>query len=383
MKGLRWRTVLGLVGELRFRRHYYHCECCCQGTVPWDQTIGLDERRSTPAAKEIISLGGTIDPFGESAEKVIRKMSGLCVSEATVRRITEEIGAEIGDAQTRGEVFGEAKNWEWHKDAEGKTVAYVSMDATGVGIQGIQGSEADGRMINVGMVYNPIPDEKERRAHPDRVRPPWQARYVTSMNGLDGLATPLRQQGAQVGMDAADRWIAISDGGNGLEEFLRINFPRVDAVILDFYHAAEHLGKIAQAYFPSDAEAVKTWMEQWCHDLKHEGGEFVLGRLRELILSGGLSRPVRVRVEEAITYFQNQKHRMDYPTYGSKGWQIGSGPVESACKTVIGMRMKQGGMRWGTTHADEISHIRALFRSETTQWDAFWQRKTNKHHPQI
>ncbi len=34
---------------------------------------------------------------------------------------------------------------------------------------------------------------------------------------------------------------------------------------------------------------------------------------------------------------------MDYPRYQAKGWQIGSGPVESACKTVIGMRMKQGG----------------------------------------
>jgi len=102
---------------------------------------------------------------------------------------------------------------------ESQTVAYVSMDATGVGIQGIQGAEADGRMINVGMIYNPIPNEKERRAHPDRARPPWQARYVTGMNGLDGLAMPLRQQGAQVGMDAADRWIAISDGAMGWRSF--------------------------------------------------------------------------------------------------------------------------------------------------------------------
>jgi len=152
---------------------------------------------------------------------------------------------------------------------------------------------------------------------------------------------------------------------------------------LDFYHAAEHLGKIAQAYYPADAEAVKTWMEQWCHDLKHEGGEFVLGRLRELLAIRGVPKAARVRIEEAITYYQNQKHRMDYPRYRAKGWQIGSGPVETACKTVIGMRMKQAGMRWGTTHADEISHIRALFRSETAQWDAFWQRKTGRRHPQI
>jgi hypothetical protein len=375
LKGLRWRTVLSLVGALKFRRHYYHCACCCQGKAPWDQVIGLDTRRETPAAKEIVSLGATVDPFGESAEKLIRKMSGLCVSESTVRRITEEVGAEIGAAQARGEVFGEAKAWEWHKDAEDQTVAYVSTDATGVGIQGEHGAEAEGRMINVGMVYNPIPDDKERRARPEQVRPPWQARYVTSMNGLAGLAKPLRQQGAQVGMDSAARWIAISDGGNGLEEFLKVNFPRVDVVILDFYHAAEYLGKIAQAWHSTDEEALKAWMEQWCHDLKHRGGEFVLGRLRDLVASRGVPKAACVRIEEAIAYFQNQKHRMDYPRYQAKGWQIGSGPVESACKTVIGMRMKQGGMRWSETHADEVSHIRALFRSETGQWDDFWRRK--------
>jgi hypothetical protein len=345
--------------------------------------MGLDTRRETPAAKEIISLGGTVDPFGEAAEKLIRKMSGLCVSESTVQRITEEVGAEIGAAQARGEVFGEAKTWEWHKDAEGQTVAYVSMDATGVGIQGNQGAEAEGRMINIGMVYNPIPEEKERRARPKQARPPWQARYVTSMNGLEGLAKPLRQQGAQVGMDSAERWVAISDGGNGLEEFLKVNFPRVDVVILDFYHAAEYLGQIAQAWHSPNADAVTAWMEPWCHDLKHKGGEFVLGRLRDLLGSRGVPQAARVCIERAITYFENQKHRMDYPRYQAKGWQIGSGPVESACKTVIGMRMKQGGMRWGVGHAGEVSHIRGLFRSETGQWDDFWRQKTLNRYPQL
>jgi hypothetical protein len=371
-----------LLGPVTFCRHYYHCEDCREGTVLWDPIVGLDSKRQTPAAKEILALGGTVDPFGESADKLVKKMSALRVSESTVQRITEVVGAEIGEAQARGELFGNSKPWEWHKDAEGKTVAYVSVDATGVGIQGVKGSKADGRMVNVGMVYNPIPDEKARWAQPDQGRrPPWQARYVTSLNGVDGLATPLRQQGAQTNMDAAERWVAISDGGNGLEKFLRINFPRVEEVILDFYHAAEYLGKIARAWHPTDEAASKAWSQKWGHDLKHEGGEVVLTRLRDLAAQG-VPSAVRVRLEEAIGYFENQKHRMDYPRYQAKGWQIGSGPVESACKTVIGMRMKQGGMRWGTGGADKISHIRALFRSETGQWNAFWQRKRKESSPQ-
>jgi hypothetical protein len=64
-------------------------------------------------------------------------------------------------------------------------------------------------------------------------------------------------------------------------------------------------------------------------------------------------------------------HRMDYPAYRANGWQIGSGPVESACKQV-GQRLKGSGMRWGEAGADGLCHLRALFRSEKGQWDAFW-----------
>jgi hypothetical protein len=378
LNGLRPRTILTLLGQATFHRHYYHCPDCHCGTTPWDAVLGLDSTRQSPATQEVVALGGTIGPFAEAAEKVIGKMTSLRVSESTARRTTEAVGAEIGEILVQGEVFGEAEKWKWHKDAEGKTIAYVSRDATGVGIQGAKGSKADGRMINVGMVYNPVPEEKERRVVPTQSRPAWQTRYVASMNGVDGLSVPMRQQGAQVGMDDAERWIGLCDAGNGLEEALLRDFPRVEVIILDFFHAAEYLGEIACAWHPGDADAAAAWLGPWCHRLKHEGGEAALNRLRELQASSDVPKAVRGKLEDAIRYFENQKHRMDYPTYQAKGWQIGSGPVESACKTVIGMRMKQAGMRWGTKHAAEIGHIRALFRSGDNQWDDFWRLKQQR-----
>lgn len=329
----------------------------------------------------MIALTGTIDSFAQAADKLLLKLSGFRVSESTVERITERVGEQIAEAQARGQVFGEPTPWDWHKDAGGQTVAYVSADATGVGIQGPDGAKADGRMINVGMIYNPIPEEKTRRAHPDRARPTWQARYVTSLEGWDGLGVPLRRQGEQVGMDAAQRWVAISDGGSGLEEFLSVNFPRVEVVILDFYHAAEYLGAIGRAWHPGDDEASKAWSHEWCHDLKHSGGESVLTKLRALECESNPSAVVSA-LDEAMRYFENQKHRMDYPRYRARGWQIGSGPVESACKSVIGARMKQAGMRWGTDGADQVAHVRALFRGETGQWDAFWSQNGLHSSPQ-
>ncbi len=66
-----------------------------------------------------------------------------------------------------GETFGPKRGpWAWHKDAEGKTCAYVSLDATSVPQQGPAAAKADGRMATVAMIYNPIPEDRARWAHP-------------------------------------------------------------------------------------------------------------------------------------------------------------------------------------------------------------------------
>lgn len=333
--------------------------------------VGLGAGDLTPGVAQAVSLAGVIVSFGEAAEEILTRLAGLHVSEATAQRTTEAAGEELGRRLAAGETFAPARDWAWHKDAEGVTCAYVSLDATAVPQQGPGAAKADGRMATVAMVYNPVPDDRASWADPAGRRPPWQARYLASLEGQAKLAEPLRRQAAQVGMDRAERWITLSDGGSGLEDWLRVNFGRVEAVILDFYHAAEHLGDLAKAWHGAGTEAAAAQHEAWSHRLKHEGGEAVLAELRAL---DGVSRPsVREVLRETVTYFENQVHRMDYPSYVARGWQIGSGPVESACKTVVGQRLKCAGMRWGEQGSDGVCHLRALFLSERGQWDAFWE----------
>jgi hypothetical protein len=321
---------------------------------------------------QAVSLCGVIVSFAEAAEEVLARLTGLKVAEATAARTTEAAGQDLGRRLAAGETFGAARDWAWHKDAEGKTCAYVSLDATAVPQQGPGGARVDGRMATVAMIYNPIPEDRARWAHPTGPRPPWQARYQASLETQATLGEPLRRQGAQVGMDRAERWIALSDGGAGLEDWLTTNFGRVEAVILDFYHASEHLGNLAKAWHGVGTEAAAAQHQQWSHRLKHQGGQAVLAELRALDSD---SRPSAREVwRETVVYFENQGHRMDYPRYIAKGWQIGSGPVESACKTVVGQRLKGAGMRWGEQGSDGVCHLRALFLSEKGQWDAFWAR---------
>ena len=230
-------------------------------------------------------------------------------------------------------------------------------------------------MAAVGMIYNPVPEDPARWARSPGRTPQFQARYVAGLEGQASLAEPMRRQAAQVGMDQAERWIALSDAGAGVEDLLRVNFGRVEAVILDFYHVAEHLGDLGRALYPADESAREEWWGRWRHRLKHDGGEAVLNDLRALPPDGRES--VRRVHGEVVGYFENHVHRMDYPAYRAKGWAIGSGPIESACKTVIGKRMKNGGMRRGEDGADGMCHLRALFASGEDQWDAYWHPSRN------
>jgi hypothetical protein len=363
-----------LIGTLRLERHYYHCPHCHQGFCPWDAVLGLTPAALSPAAEEVTCLAGVQASFAEAREKTLPKLAGLHLGESTVERATEAAGERVRDALAAGRTFGPAQDWAWHKDADGKTVAYIAADATGVGQQGPGGVKADGRMANLAALYNPVPDDRAAWANPAaRQRPPWQARYLASLESFADWGQVLRRQGAQIGMDRAERWVALSDGGSGLEDFLRTHFPRVEAVILDFYHAAEHLGTLAKAWCPGNEGAAQELQQTWCHQLKHEGGQALLATLRALDLRGKRAT-VRATYAAEVGYFANQVHRMDYPAYRARGWQIGSGPVESACKRVVGQRLKGAGMRWGEAGADAVCHLRALFLSDKEQWDAFWSR---------
>lgn len=352
---------MSLLGELSVERAYYHCRHCHSGHCPRDARLGLTAADLTPGAEQACALAGALGSFAEAAQRVLPRLAGLRLSESTVERAAERAGRRAGDRLAAGEVFGPARDWDWGRDAEGKTCAYVAADLFGLGMQGPGGARADGRMAPAAMVYNP--------------GAAGQARYLSGLTGgLAALGEPLRRQAAQVGeagMARADRWIALSDGGAGIEDFLRTNFPLVEAVILDFWHAAEHVAAWARALHPADAEAAGRLTGDWRHRLKHEGGAAVLAALEALDV-GGRSAGQREAHRELVGYVRNQAHRMDYPTYVAQGWQIGSGPVEAACK-LVGQRLKGAGMRWGEGGADAVRHLRALFRSEASQWDAFWK----------
>jgi hypothetical protein len=353
-------------------RAYYYCRCCGQGFAPWDRRVGLSEHRLSPAVERLSTLCGAVADSFEKGAELLRETAGIRLSESTVQRTTEAVGERIARHLQKGRLIGVKQAWNWYRDALGNTVGYISIDATGVRQQGPQGAKADGRMAYVGMIFNPLPDRERVFEGLPKPGTRMQARYVSGLYPLAQMGPLLRRQGAQVGLDQAQTWVALCDGGVGLEEFLQMNFPRLEAVILDFYHASEYLAKLAAALHPTDEDAALKQTKSWSRLLRDEGGEVMIAVLEN---EDWPARPgLAAARKEVLTYFRNQVHRMDYPTYEANGWFIGSGAIESACKTVVGQRLKGSGMRWGESGGDAVCHVRALYRSERGQWDDFWDR---------
>jgi hypothetical protein len=356
---------VSLFGVIVLWLSYYRCQKCGTSQKPWDTVLGLTEHAVTPAVSQVASQAGVLSSFADAAERTLPKMCGLRISESTVERLCEEQGESLKQQLAKGQT-GPRQSWSWQRDAAGRTCAYVGLDHTGIPQQGPEGARADCRMAAVALVYNPQSD------HDDRPRPPHQVRFLSGFYELDEIGRALRREAEAVGIMDADVQLAFSDGGSGLERTLTTFFPRA-ICILDFWHAKEHLVELAKAVWPDDEECRQGWLNEQCHRLKHQGGAAVLREL-ELLDVSTRNTVVQETHRRQLVYFRNHAHRMDYPTYVANGWQIGSGPIESACKTVVGNRLKGGGMRWGEPGSDAICHLRAVYLSDPTCWDALWSR---------
>lgn len=143
-------------------------------------------------------------------------------------------------------------------------------------------------------------------------------------------------------------------------------------LILDFYHAAEHVGLLTEILFGQDTPQAKAHREAWVKTLKDQ--EHGIDELRRRA-QAAMPRPGKTRrlASKALAYFENNRDKMCYWQYQAQGLFIGSGVVEARCKTVVGQRLKQSGMFWGLPGAHNILDIRCVL--ENDHFDRFWKER--------
>jgi len=345
-------------GVLKVRRAYYYCHRCKQSFIPYDDAVGLVDDIS-PGLMPLVCLAGTLLPFADAASDILKRYTGVRLSTSTVLRSTEAAGERLRAQQKEGRMVRPLQaepKWTATR-ATGQPAAYVGLDAFSVPMQGVQASKAEHRMLYTALLYTP---EKEH------------TRYLVDFE-LDALAEQVRWQARALGIAQVSDLIAVTDGGNGLEEALQRHLAEDLTTILDWYHAAEHLCDFAKVWHAHDDEACSQWQQEAKGILYEQGGEALLAYLGAVELPSSASVEVREELRKLIGYFENNRHRTDYPTYRKKGWDIGSGPTEAGCK-IIGERLKGSGMRWVEEGAATVAALRALYVGGVNLWDGFWSQ---------
>jgi hypothetical protein len=336
-------------------RAYYHCKGCGQGHCPFDQDNHLQGDHLSRGLRPLVCLAGTLTAFRDASDDLLKRFCGLRLSASAARLAAEEAGQRLHERQREGRIVvpKDRKPWDFTLEGHSHTAAFLGLDAFSVPMQLPGGKKAEHRMLYTATLYTP----DKSRTH-----------YLVDFD-LDGIAAQLREAVKALGLGEANQLIAITDGGNGLEEAIHRHFWDDLLCILDWYHASQHVHDYAKALHPTDAGACAAWAERAKGILYEQGGTALLAHLRRQPVPSEAA--VADEMRKLIGYFEGNEHRTDYPSYRGHGWDIGSGPTEAACK-VVGARLKGSGMRWLEAGAAQVAPLRALYQSGAAAWDAFW-----------
>ncbi len=175
------------------------------------------------------------------------------------------------------------------------------------------------------------------------------------------------------GVERARRVTSVNDGAEWIWALVLLCYPLAIQVI-DWWHAVERLWKVGNLVFGQGSELASAWV-------KARKDELWKGEVTRVIaaldgLGGGkASEEAQDEVRKLREYLRAHQERMRYEQFREAGEPVGSGTVESACKTVVGTRMKGAGMRWKVGRAEAVLALRCAILSNRWQqaWDS--QRK--------
>ena len=323
--------VLSVFGPVTLRRDYYHPPGP-EGGFPLDRALGLIGG-CTPGAARMLSRTAAQLPYAESGQQ-LQELAGLTVEASQIQRLAQLLGPPAQErlAELPGPACAAAPQF------------YVSVDGTGVPmirteLAGRAGRGPDGQARTREIKLAALFTQTTRDAQGEPVRDPQSTTYLASFVSAEAFGPLVRRAALARGLAQAQRVIFLGDGAAWIWEIARTCFPQA-VLILDYYHASEHVGDLARAIY-DDAGAAQNWSLRWRSLIYDSQLDELLSEAR----AAAGPEPAEA-VQRELDYLERNRARMDYRHYREQGWFIGSGVVEAGCKRVIGQRLKQSGMFW-------------------------------------
>jgi len=369
-QGRRGKGLLTTLGRVSYARSFYQCEPCSQRRFPDDERLDIVQTTYSPGVRRLMARAGSQSHF-EQAAGDLRCYAGLTVEAREIERVAEEVGRQIERwLAAEQERILQAVGTSAPPTAS-QAKFYISFDGTGVPVRksellGRRGKQADGsartREAKLGCVFTQV--GLDREGHPQR--DPHSTTYVGAIESSTLFGWRMYAEALRRGLERAKTVIVLTDGARYNHTIIQTHFPQA-VHIVDLFHAYEHLTALAQILWGQEAKAPKAW-----RDLLQAGD---IGRLIHKV---GKQLPASAQSKKSmlqqLCYFENNAPQMRYAEYREKKFFVGSGVVEAGCRTVIGQRLKQSGMRWSVSGANAIIALRCCILSG--RFEDFWASRT-------
>lgn len=358
-------TLLTIVGQVSYRRAYYLCPACHQGHYPLDDKLGLRPGEMSAEMESLAGMTGVQIPFGQGSD-LFEALTLVALSDHSLAKASQALGAEVQVQEQEWIAQSRDEDWLQEQDrlAQRPERLYGAIDAAKVHVRGDK--EHPWRDMKVGAWFSTSAEPPQT---PDE---DWEIRATDISYYCDIL--PARQFGAltwatgcQRQAQLARELIFLGDGADWIWKLVEEYYP--DAVqIVDWFHATEYIAPVANLAFSTDDKR-QAWIKQ----------------VRTLLWEGDLDAVIQAfaqftqhqrageEARKASTYFTNNQHRMRYPEYRAKGYQIGSGTIESGCKQIVTQRLKVAGAIWELDNAVKVAKARAALLSH--QWHTITARR--------
>ena len=373
-----WLTPFGRVA---INRRYFQQDDGGEGIVPIDVRCGMVDRYMTPDVEEISTFASAMLVPGE-VRTLLGKLLPQAPSVKAIQRAIADVGRFAEDSHGQVE---EAARRDSPLSSEGD-VLVLSWDGKMVPLRepgiktgrpperpGIRTSdETPTAWREAGVATVSIYGPLDQQGRPPRL----DAQYFARMPEA-GMETLLQQQVDLVRHLRATRsfreFAIICDGKQTIWNVVEETSEYAGAtLILDFYHAAEHLSNVAEALFGKGHKQATVWFkkhrDRWQLDRNAVEATIRSIRYYRTALRKGSER--FLTATRVIRYFSRNRERMCYADFIARGLPIGSGPVEAACKTVVGHRLNRSGMRWSREGGQMVLNLRT--RVLSSRWDSLW-----------
>ncbi|GAC1565139.1 MAG: hypothetical protein NVS2B7_39300 [Herpetosiphon sp.] len=346
---MRPATIKTILGPIRLTRPYYHCTRCHKGVVPLDQQLDCCAGGISAGLDELLALLGATQESFAAAAAVLERLTLVSVCANSVRASTEQLGAVLLGAEQACQAEAVTTCTPPPVRQPPAARMYVSMDGVLVHLHTEGWKE-----VKLGTIYTTTQGCTRRRPDHEVVRAVDQS-FVVDLAEAAAFGSRLWLEAAQRGVLAADEVVVIGDGAHWIWSLADDYFPGA-VQIVDWYHATQYIWKAAHTLYGEGTDQANQWAAR-------QRDQLWAGQVRAVISTLAAQVAAGMAVHDALTYFTNHQHRMDYAVYRARGLQIGSGTMESSCKQVIGARLKQAGMIWNRQGAEAVATVRTWLKS--------------------